>query len=134
MPRELQRAARGAALGLLFMVAVIAAGCHRAAPPAPPNIIMRLSTSPAAPPVGRDTQFTLRLRDPQGRPVAGANARLELVMTFMDMGTTLVPLREQRPGVYVGTGQFAMGGDWDCRAVVQDGSLRGERVFHYKVG
>lgn len=111
----------------------IGAACHRAAAP-PPQFTMQLTTAPAAPAVGRDVTFTLRLRDAKGRPVSGASARLSLEMTFMNMGENVVQLSDRGNGVYSGVGTFPMGGDWDCHAVVRAGGMVSEQVFHYKVG
>lgn len=110
----------------------IGAACHRAA--APPHLTMQLTTAPAAPPVGRDVTFTLRVRDAAGHPVNGASARLSLEMTFMNMGANVVQLSDRGNGVYSGVGTFPMGGDWDCHAIVRAGGMQSQQVFHYKVG
>ncbi|HZT72456.1 MAG TPA: FixH family protein [Terriglobales bacterium] len=117
---------------LCFLLA-LAAACHSAAPPSA-RLQMRLSTQPAVPAVGRDTTFSLLLRDAQGRPVSGASVRLSLAMTFMNMGQTVVQMSDRGHGLYTGVGAFSMGGDWDCRAIVEVGGVRAEQVFHYKVG
>lgn len=126
-------AGRGlAACCLIAVLSLGSVGCH-SAPPAP-RMVMQLATQPPVPGVGGDTTFTLRVRDGQGHPLTGASARLALEMTFMNMGSQVVQLGERSPGVYVGQGRFPMGGDWDCRALVQRGAVRGEQIFHYKIG
>lgn len=95
---------------------------------------LQLAVAPAVAPVGRPARFTLTVTGAAGRPVTGARARVELTMVSMDMGTTLVPLRESSPGRYTGQGAFAMGGDWNCRAVVRRGSRTQEQTFPCRAG
>jgi nitrogen fixation protein FixH len=123
---------RRSCLLLLLLICLIAPACQRKKQPE--EWTMSLATEPAVPQVNRDTQFTLHVRRPNGEPVRGAAARISLEMTFMDMGPNVVQLEETQPGAYTGKGRFAMGGDWDCRAMVKLGAEERQQIFHYKIG
>lgn len=122
---------RAGASALAF-VCLLAAGCGPGATPAatPTAVRMRLTTAPSPPRVGRAVEFVLSVASAEGRPVTGAQARLELTMATMDMGTIAVALKEESPGRYAGAGTIPMGGDWNCRASVQGHQVHAERLFH----
>jgi hypothetical protein len=59
----------------------------------------------------RQTVYTLALRDPAGRPFAGA--KVVLVGRMPDGMTVLAPLRESsEAGMYSGRVLFTMEGEW----------------------
>ena len=122
-----------ASLGLLALsLAVLsAAGCRSR--PAGAAWKITLQTVPANPAVLDDTQFRLRLANPDGSPVDGASVTLDLAMATMDMGPNRVLLLPQARGLYIGTGHFTMGGDWKCAATVKLGARTQIQVFRYKV-
>lgn len=127
IPRGWRRLATG-----LAVLSLLAVARGRDTPPAPrPHL--RLTTSPSPPRVGRPVRFVLTVTSPNGRPLAGASAHLDLTMASMDMGTIPVPLREKSPGRYVGRATIPMGGEWNCRAVFQLHSRRSEHTFHLRV-
>lgn len=72
---------------------------------------VELASEPGRPMQGRDTVYTLWLRDPAGRPVAGA--KVTLTGRMADGMTVLAPLRESsEAGMYSGRVLFTMEGEW----------------------
>lgn len=131
---------RGLATGLAVL-SLFAVGYGRETPSlanapanASPRMRMQLTTAPSPPPVGRPVHFVLTVTASNGRPLTGAQARLELTMATMDMGTIPVALREKSPGHYVGQGTIPMGGEWNCRAIVTRHRLHAQRLFHLHAG
>jgi hypothetical protein len=94
---------------------------------------LSLKLSPPVPHYLDDEHFILQVKDASGTPVSDAGVKVSLTMTFMDMGTNLVPMHETAPGVYEGVGQFGMKGDWDCHVEVTADGTTATQIFHYKV-
>ncbi len=113
-------------------LAMLTAGCHHQKPPQG-RWKLTLTTQPSVPSSQQPTRFVLQVKRHNGEPLLHASAQLSLRMTFMDMGTQVIQLASQGNGNYAGTGQFAMGGDWDCRATVTYHQVKKTRSFHYKV-
>ncbi len=113
-------------------IAILSAGCHRQKSPQG-RWALSLTTQPSVPSSQQPTRFILHVKRHNGEPLLHASAQLSLRMTFMDMGTQVIQLASQGNGNYAGTGQFAMGGDWDCRAMVTYHQVKKTRRFHYKV-
>ena len=110
------------------------AGCRNAAPAAP-AIEVALQVAPQPPREGEAT-VTVRLTDPAGKPVTGADVKLEGTMSHPGMQPVLVSAREGTPGTYQAPLQFTMGGDWfiivtatlaDGRSVERQMSVPGVR-------
>lgn len=66
---------------------------------------------PAPPAVG-SAAIELRLVDPEGKPVTGAQVELEANMNHAGMTPTFATLTEAEGGRYDGQVEFTMGGDW----------------------
>ena len=72
---------------------------------------VELESEPAQPVQGRETAYTLSLRDAAGRQVIGA--KVTLIGRMPDGMTVLAPLREtSRAGLYSGRVLFTMEGGW----------------------
>lgn len=113
-------------------LAMLTAGCHHQKAPQG-RWGISLTTQPSVPSSRRPTRFVLQVKRHNGEPLKNASAQLSLRMTFMDMGTQVIQLASQGNGNYAGSGQFAMGGDWDCQATVSYHQVKKTQRFHYKV-
>lgn len=107
--------------GVLFML-----GCH-SAPSDSPQLDIEMSTAPSPPVVG-DVDITVKLTDSRGKPVEGADVRLEGNMNHAGMKPTFADLEEVKPGHYRGELEFTMGGDWFV--LVTGETVQGEEFQH----
>jgi hypothetical protein len=89
---------------------LLLAGCHRTGEPAP-DITIEHEITPQPVRVGPST-VTLRLTDPSGKAVTGAQAKLEGNMSHAGMGPVFAEAREIEPGRYQAPLELSMGGDW----------------------
>jgi hypothetical protein len=95
---------------LLLAILVFAAGCTTQ----PSDSIdwqAQVTFNPAPPVVG-DSDVRLKLSDGDGNALQGAEVRLEGNMNHAGMKPSFADLSEVEPGVYSGTLDFTMGGDW----------------------
>ena len=67
--------------------------------------------APQPPAIGKAT-FTVKLRDPAGRPVTGAALQLEANMAHPGMAPPMGPAREVLPGEYAAELELTMAGAW----------------------
>lgn len=114
---------------LVLWLAVLIAGCQ---PPAQtsPEIALDWSVKPDPPRVGPAT-VALTLADAKtGRPVEGAEVRLEGNMSHPGMKPVFGAAREVAPGKYEGAIEFTMGGDW---FILVDAKLRDGRSLQKQV-
>lgn len=75
------------------------------------GLSVELASEPGRPVQGRETVYTLSLRDGIGRAVAGA--KVMLLGRMLDGMTVLAPLRESsEAGMYSGRVLFTMEGEW----------------------
>jgi len=113
-----RRALPGALVGLLLLPCEAGAGSFRAEVR---EVTVELASDPARPVQGRETVYTLSLRNAAGRPVAGA--KVTFVGRMPDGMTVLTPLRESsRAGLYSGKVLFTMEGPWRLTVrIVQTG-------------
>lgn len=72
---------------------------------------VQLTLDPSPPVVGI-AEASLTLVTDDGRPIEGADIRLEGNMNHAGMVPTFADLEEVRPGAYSGQIEFTMGGDW----------------------
>ncbi len=96
-------------------------GCRRDGSDAP-QARFEMEILPSPPTVG-DAQVNLRLTQPDGKPIEGAQLHVEGNMNHAGMKPVLADLKESEPGRYRGTLEFTMGGDWFLlvTAKMQDG-------------
>lgn len=85
------------------------------------------STAPSPPRKG-ENQFQVRLTDPQGKPVSGAEVTVVFYMPAMPaMGmsamTARSELRPAGPGIYTGSGALESGGTWQVTVTVRRGGF-----------
>jgi hypothetical protein len=99
----------GLAVAVLFALA-LAAGCRPGAQEAP-EIALAWRVAPSPPRIGPAT-FSLALTDAAGRPVQGAEVRLEGNMSHPGMKPVFGHAREAEPGRYRANLEFTMAGDW----------------------
>ena len=94
---------------------------------------MSLQTDPAQPRFGRKTRFTVKVTNPSGAPVDAAQAHVSLVMPLMDMGKNEFDLKPAGDGLYQGTGEFTMGGEWEVVTTAAANGKTGKYTFNIKV-
>lgn len=83
--------------------------------------------------------FTVRVADGQGRPVSGASTLLLLQSLTMDMGVQnaqLQPVGASQPGVYRGSSDLTMAGQWSVvvKVLPPGGSAFVATTFTFPVG
>ena len=75
------------------------------------DVQIEMTMIPSVPTVG-SSDVTLRLTNTEGSPLRGAALQLEGNMNHAGMKPTFGELEEVDPGIYSGTLEFTMGGDW----------------------
>lgn len=106
----LRRARLPVLLGVTLALGLLAGACRATIDPAP-DINLTWEIAPQPPQTGPAT-VTLELADKSGRPVSGAQARLEGNMSHPGMRPVFSKANEIGPGRYQGPLEFTMGGDW----------------------
>jgi nitrogen fixation protein FixH len=76
---------------------------------------------PAQPVSQKPVIFRFTVTDAAGKPAAGLNANVALVMPIMDMGKNEFAAKETAPGVYEGSGAFSMDDEWEIFLTLQHG-------------
>ncbi|HEV8524821.1 MAG TPA: FixH family protein, partial [Terriglobales bacterium] len=82
---------------------------------------MSLDLEPPQPQFGDKTRFRVKVSDPAGAPVSGAQVHAKLVMPLMDMGKNEFDLADKGKGEYEGTGEFTMAGEWVATITAKQG-------------
>ncbi len=87
-------------------------------------------TMKPSPPVVGNSSLSLRLADAQGKPIEGADVRVEGNMNHAGMKPSFAEMREIEPGEYTGMLDFTMGGDWFLliTATTTDGNLLERKI------
>ncbi|MDD5544159.1 MAG: FixH family protein [Acidobacteriia bacterium] len=93
-----------------------------------------LSYDPSPAVIGKETAFTLRLTNPSGAPVDGAQVNFALLMPLMDMKAQRFEARNSGGGIYNGTGAFSMNGIWIVQANIEKNSAKAHLEFEVHVG
>jgi hypothetical protein len=91
-------------------LSLLLAGCTAPAESAP-DLQIELTLDPPQPVVG-DVALSLRVTGNDGKPLENAKLQVEGNMNHAGMKPSFAELSEQEPGVYSGTIDFTMGGDW----------------------
>lgn len=94
---------------------------------------MDLNTDPTKPEFNKDTKFRLKLTDPDGKPVSGADVTASLVMPLMDMGKNEFRLADIGNGLYEGTGKFTMAGPWNVTVSAKAAGKNAQQTFPVRV-
>ena len=102
--------------------------CHR--PAQAPGLTFESTLTPRRAAVGRPALLELRVRDAGGRPVLGANLRVEAQMSHPGMAPFLATATERGNGVYDVALKFTMAGDW---IVLVTGSLSNGDKVEYRI-
>ena len=104
--------------------AVHAAGAlPQAAASQKPTLDIMLTSKPNPPKTGENA-FEVMVKGPDGKPITDAEVTATFFMAAMpamkmpEMKNT-VPLKHQKEGRYVGTGQVMMAGKWDVTVMVK---------------
>jgi hypothetical protein len=98
----------GLCLSCLFVAAI--AGCLIVKPD--PDVKIVPEVEPQPPRVGQAT-ITVRVTQPStGKPITGANVRLEGNMSHAGMAAVFAETTEVEPGLYRTNMEFTMAGDW----------------------
>jgi YtkA-like protein len=132
---------------LLAFALLFPAGCKKKEPPKPPAksaiistqaapgsaFFMSLALDPAQPRFGRKTKFRVTVKRTLGRPVDGAQVEASLVMPLMDMGKNQFVLTPASSGVYEGTGEFSMAGEWEVVVTASAEEKTGKTTFNVNV-
>lgn len=106
--------------------ALICAGCRGSSAPGGDEQV-RVTLSPEPPSVG-SAAISVELATARGEPLAGATVRVEGNMNHAGMKPSFADLAESTPGLYRGTLEFTMGGDWFL--VIEARLPDGRRVEH----
>jgi hypothetical protein len=101
------------ALGAWLLLALLAAGLAACSGggSGEGDVSITFRLEPRPPRVGT-ADLELRLIDPAGDPVPGASVAVEANMNHAGMQPTFATLEERGGGLYAGTIEFTMGGDW----------------------
>lgn len=99
----------GVSLFLLGLMGLVG-GCQRAEQPAVKAEI-QVEIEPSPPKVGQ-ADLAIKLTDGAGQPLSVGALEVEGNMNHAGMKPVFTTLREAKPGQYVGTIEFTMGGDW----------------------
>ncbi len=75
------------------------------------DVSVQLSIDPTPPVVG-DAELSVLLTQSDGAKIEGATVRAEGNMNHAGMKPSFADLSETEPGLYSGTLDFTMGGDW----------------------
>ena len=121
------------AFGVLVLCAgLFLAGCGRREGPRGGGVSVGIEITPQPPRVGQ-ARVALRVVDDAGRPVTGAQVRLEGNMSHAGMRPVSAEAAESEPGRYESALEFTMGGDWVIlvRLTLPDGR-KIERRFDVK--
>lgn len=94
---------------------------------------MSVAFEPPQPVMSKKTDFRLTLTDTAGAPVKDAKVQAALVMPLMDMGKNEFTLQPTANGVYTGTGQFTMSGEWEIVVTAAAGGRTGKTTFNVRV-
>jgi hypothetical protein len=97
-------------LGLALSVGLFSAACQKQSEPKQ-TITVEYEITPQPPRVG-PAIVTLKLSDAEGKPVRGAQVKLEGNMSHPGMRPVFGEAKEAEPGCYEGPLEFTMGGDW----------------------
>ncbi len=92
-----------------------------------------LALQPAQPANGKPETFRFTVTGADGKPAPGLTATVALVMPIMDMGKNEFPAKEVAPGVYEGTGTFAMDDEWEVFLTLKSGDTQAKHVFNVRV-
>ena len=101
----------------------VAAAPQQPAATQKPTLDIMLTSKPSPPKTG-DNTFEVMVKDPAGKPITDAEVTAMFYMAAMpamkmpEMKNT-VPLKHQKEGRYVGTGQVMMAGKWDVTVMVK---------------
>ena len=88
---------------------------------------------PQLPANGKPQTFRFTVTGADGKPAAGLTANVALVMPLMDMGKNEFPAKEVAPGVYEGTGTFAMDDEWEVFLTLRSADKQAKHVFNVRV-
>lgn len=99
-------------LASIFFCLLLITGCQKQAPAgSDQSLTIDYQIEPQPPHVG-PAAITLKIFDATGKPVSGADVRLEGNMTHAGMAPSFGAAKEIAPGQYRTTLDFSMGGDW----------------------
>lgn len=116
--------ASGAAIALAIMIAAplqAAAAAQQPAAGKKPTVDIMLTSKPSPPKTG-DNTFEVMVKDATGKPITDAEVTAMFYMAAMGAMPEMknnVPLKHQKEGRYVGTGQVMMAGKWDVTVMVK---------------
>ncbi len=94
---------------------------------------MAVSFDPPQPVMSKKTTFHLTVTDLSGAPVNDAKVQGSLVMPLMDMGKSEFTLQPTGGGVYQGTSQFTMSGEWEAIFTAAADGRSGKTTFNVRV-
>lgn len=82
------------------------------------DLTVTLRVSPYPPVPMRQAEFSISIRDGQGRPLADAEVSCDMTMPAMAMPPNRPKAAEQSPGVYTTPVMFTMSGEWEAQIEV----------------
>jgi YtkA-like protein len=99
---------------LLVLADLQASGCFKS-PSTPSDVLLTCESDPKPPRVGKN-ELIITLTGSSGQRVAGARVQLEGDMSHAGMSPVFSETREVTAGVYRGTLELNMRGDWTILA------------------
>jgi uncharacterized lipoprotein NlpE involved in copper resistance len=92
-----------------------------------------LALDPPQPANQKPETFRFTITGADGKPAAGLDVNVGLVMPLMDMGKNEFFAKEIAPGVYQGSGSFTMDEEWEVFVTVTKGGQKSAHVFNVRV-
>lgn len=81
---------------------------------------------------GDESEFEIKVTE-NGKAVKGLKIDAELAMSSMDHGAINVELKEGPDGVYGGSANFSMAGEWEAAFTLEKDGLKQEKVMNMDV-
>ncbi|CAM3847593.1 FixH family protein [Mesobacillus thioparans] len=111
---------------LFLLITILLAGCNQE-----PEWKVDITNEPVFA-NGDESEFEIEVTE-NGKAVKGLKIDVELAMSSMDHGAINVELKEGPDGVYVGSANFSMAGEWEAAFYLEKDGLRQEKVMNLKV-
>jgi uncharacterized membrane protein len=111
---------------LFLLITILLAGCNQE-----PEWKVDITNEPVFA-NGDEAEFEIKVTE-NGKAVKGLKIDAELAMSSMDHGAINVELKEGPDGVYAGSGNFSMAGEWEAAFNLEKDGLKQEKVMNLNV-
>lgn len=112
--------------GLLVLFMFITAGCSQE-----PDWKVEVAKEPVFS-EGKESEFEIKVTE-DGKSVSDLEISAELAMASMDHGMINLDLKEVDDGVYSGSAEFSMAGNWEAGFMLKKDGMTQEKVVEMKV-